>query len=136
MLGYLIAVAAGAVLLSAVRYFEDAGALTVDLKAAGAAIWNTASVIFFMGLVFGLPYTIFGALLFRFVLPRNWITFMVVGTLCPTFAIFTLDLASGNFLWEAGKLELLLMTLPAGLVATYLFGAIGFGQGFRRWRFA
>ena len=36
--------------------------------------------------------------------------------------------------FDAEKLRIMLFTLPSGLVAAYLFGAIGLGYGFRRWR--
>ena len=88
-----------------------------------------------MGAIFGLPYTILGSLAFWFLLPRKAPVFLLIGTFCPLAALLTMDLIGGGsfWWWEA---PFVLLSLPAGLVAAYLYGAVGFAQGFGRWRFA
>lgn len=139
--GYIIAVAVGAILFSAMTYFIGEGrapdAPPVEFAEALDRICGGFVMFFVLGLLFGLPYTIIGSLLFRFALPRNAVSFMIIGTLCPVVAIFTMGaLLGGTFWWGPEMVKMFFMTLPAGLAATYLFGAIGFGLGFRRWRFA
>jgi len=139
--GYIIAVAFGAILFSAMTYFFGAGraldAPPGELAEVLNRIWGGFVMFFVLGLLFGLPYTIIGSLLFKFALPRNAWTFMIIGMLCPIVAIFTMGaLLGGTYWWGAEMVKMFFMTLPSGLAATYLFGAIGFGLGFRRWSFA
>ena len=139
--GYIIAVAVGAILFSIMTYFFGAGwapdAPPVELAEVLNRIWGGFVMFFVLGLLFGLPYTIIGSLLFRFALPRNAVSFMIIGTLCPIVAIFTMGaFLGGTFWWGPEMVKMFFQTLPSGLAATYLFGAIGFGLGFRRWRFA
>jgi hypothetical protein len=139
--GYIIAVAVGAVLFSIITYLFGAGrapdAPPVEIAEALGRIWGGFVMFFVLGLLFGLPYTIIASLLFKFVLPRNAVSFMIIGTLCPVVAIFTMGaFLGGTFWWGPEMLAMFFQTLPSGLAATYLFGAIGFGLGFRRWRFA
>ena len=89
------------------------------------------------GAVFGIPYTLIGLALFRYLLPRNKATFLAVGALCPAAAIFTVGLVLGGQLWLGPEMiRMTVFTLPSGLAAAYLFGAIGLGHGFGRWRMA
>jgi hypothetical protein len=138
--GYIIAVAVGAVLFSIITYLLGAGrapdAPPVEIAEALDRMWGGFVMFFVLGLLFGLPYTIIGSLLFKFVLPRNAMSFMITGTLCPVVAIFTMGaFLGGTFWWGPEMLAMFFQTLPSGLAATYLFGAIGFGLGFRHWRF-
>jgi hypothetical protein len=141
LLGYIVAVAAGAVVFSIViNTVSLSDMFSPMITSASKWLIETAKgslMLFVLGLCFGLPYTILGSLIFWFALPRNGWTLMAVGVLCPPIAIFTVGLLlGGTFWWDREILKLSLMTLPAGFAATYLFGAIGFGLGFRRWRFA
>ena len=138
--GYILAVAVGAILFSIMTYLVGAGrapdAPQVEFAEVLDRIWGGFVMSFVLGLLFGLPYTIIGSLLFRFALPRNAMSFMITGTLCPIVAIFTMGaFLGGTFWWGPEMVKMFFQTLPSGLTATYLFGAIGFGLGFRRWRF-
>lgn len=138
--GYLIAVAAGAVIFAVIADFVLPGAASPPQRgfAEWLAITANASVMFFLlGSVFGIPYTLIGLVLFRFVLPRNTATFLIVGALCPGAAIFTVGLVLGGKVWiDPEIVRMTVFTLPSGLAAAYLFGAIGLGYGFGLWRTA
>lgn len=138
--GYLIAVAAGAVIFAVVSDFVLPGAANPLQHSFTEWLDKTAnaSLIFFMlGAVFGIPYTLIGLAVFRYLLPRNMATFLSVGALCPGAAIFTVGLVLGGQLWLGPEMiRMTVFTLPSGLAAAYLFGAIALGHGFGRWRMA
>jgi hypothetical protein len=131
-LGYFLAIVSGAIVLSLLLQlqanFENphlphSSTTTVDMIFISAAL----------GAIFGLPYTILGSLAFWFLLPRQTAVFLLIGAFCPIGALLTMDLVFWNTpSWETA---IVLCSIPAGLVATYFYGAVGFGQGFGRWRF-
>lgn len=136
VLGYIIAVAAGSILFALV--FPIA---VPDVPAPHSfEEWLNSTLgmvvtTFVLGFPFGLPYTLLGLIAFRSVLPRTMPVFLAVGALCPAAAIATLGLVFGLRGWfNAEKFWIMVFSLPSGLVAAYLFGAIGLGFGFRRWR--
>lgn len=130
VLGYVIAVSAGAVVFTVL--FEAAFDGNFD------QLDKQTILYFVLGLVFGLPYTILGSLAFHNILPRNAGSFMLTGTLCPVAAILLFDIVIRSFpgtpLTAAQLFGTCLVSLPSGLIAAYLYGAIGFGFGFGRWR--
>ncbi|RYG96357.1 MAG: hypothetical protein EON57_15220 [Alphaproteobacteria bacterium] len=101
-----------------------------------ASIGQVALMYFILGAVFAIPYTVLGSLVFWFWMPRKPYWFLVVGTLCPAAAIILMLSMIGGVWSDWRMLKLLVVTLPAGLAATYVYGAIGFGWGFGRWRLA
>jgi hypothetical protein len=135
--GYVLAVGIGAIVFAVLAHVVPDLPLQPDPVEGDPwlTISQTSLMYFILGLVFGIPYTVLGSLAFRFWLPRTTLTFLAHGMLCPAAAILlTLSLLGGiSFDWR--MLKLLLVTLPAGLTAAYVFGAIGFGRGFGRWRF-
>jgi len=137
VLGYVLAILAGSIIFGLLFPYAVPDALPPQTVAQ----WfdDTTSVIaatFVFGFVFGLPYTILGLFAFHKVLPRTMPAFLLVGTLCPSAAIVTMGLALGGIThWiDAEKLRIMIFTLPSGLAAAYLFGAVGLGYGFGRWR--
>lgn len=127
LLGYLIAVGAGAVIFTLVYQMVFEGSL--DQLAKGTMLF------FVLGLIFGLPYAIIGSLAFWHLMPRTAWNFMLTGTLCPVATIFLFSiLTPGDALTAPQFLGISLVSLPSGPVAAYLYGAIGFGFGFGRWR--
>jgi hypothetical protein len=132
VLGYVLAIGAGsivfALLLQLPPDFENP-----HLPHSATTTAQLMVACFVLGGIFGLPYTILGSLGFWFLLPRRTPIFLLIGAFCPLAALFTLELFSGGTLrWET---TVSLLSLPAGLVATYFYGAVGFGRGLRRWRF-
>lgn len=138
--GYLIAVAAGAIIFAILSDFVLPGAVNPPQRSISEWLDRTssASVMFFLlGAVFGIPYTLVGLAAFRYLLPHNMATFLIVGAFCPGAAIFTLGLVLGGKVWiDPEIVRMTVFTMPSGLVAAYLFGAIGLGYGFGRWRMA
>jgi hypothetical protein len=140
LLGYIVAIAAGALVFALVESVFPDGVIvnaSDDINVLSRQIWQLWVFCFIFGGVFALPYTVVGALVFKFLLPHNWIVFTIVGVLCPTIAIMTLNVfLGGGWPISSDLPQMALASLPAGIVATYLFGAISFGLGFRRWRFS
>lgn len=134
--GYLLAVVAGAVVFALVAHaVPDMPFLPDPIKDDPIlSLWQTAFMYFIFGLVFGIPYTILGSLAFWFLLRRCVLWFLVLGTLCPAAAILLMFSMMGAVSADMQLAKLLLVTLPAGLAATYVYGAVGFGFGFGRWR--
>jgi len=134
-LGYVVAVAAGAVVFAALLHLAP-NFEAPHLPHSSTTVLELMIICFVLGLIFGMPYTIVGSLSFWFLLPHKTAIFLLIGTLCPTAALFTMWLTMGQTLWwDREMAETISLSLPAGLLATYFYGAIGFGQGFRRWRF-
>ena len=126
LLGYIAAVAAGAILFAALVEWSS------STSASASKFVELALICFVLGLVFALPYTVAACLALKFLLPRNWLVFMAAGTLCPAATIFTAQFVFDATLWPTREtLKILLMTIPVGIVATWIFGAVGLG----RWRF-
>lgn len=125
-LGYVVAVAAGAIIFSILLLWTSgAGQLT----ASGAV--EVAIICFVLGLLFAVPYTVIACLALKYLLPQSLFIVVIVGTLCPGVTILTTQLILGAVAWPAQEtIKVLLLTIPTGLVSTYLFGAIGLG----RWR--
>lgn len=122
LLGYCSAVAVGATLFSLLMSFSSPASETALL----------AMLCFGLGLMFAAPYAVAGCLALKFMLPRNRLTFLVVGTFCPAAAILTLLVISGATLRPSPELlKILLPSIPVGLVSTWVFGAVGVGE----WRF-
>jgi hypothetical protein len=134
--GYILAVAAGAIVFALIAHaVPDMPLLPDPVKDDPLlSLWQTAFMYFIFGLVFGIPYTILGSLAFWFLLRRRALWFLVLGTLCPAAAILLMFSTMGAISADGRMAKLLLVTLPAGLAATYVYGAIGFGFGFGRWR--
>jgi hypothetical protein len=137
MLGYVLAVAAGSVIFALLFPY----AVPTALPPHSTDEWfkGTLSVTittFILGFLFGLPYTMLSLLAFRSVLPRSMPVFLLVGALCPSAAIVTLGLLLGGIAgWiDAEKFRIMIFSLPSGLMGAYLFGAVGLGFGFGRWR--
>lgn len=131
--GYILAVGAGAIvfalLLQLPPHFE-----APHFPHSSTSILELMILCFVLGAIFGLPYTILGSLTFRFLLPRKTPVFLLIGIFCPMGALLTMDLIGrGSFWWW--EAPFVLLSLPAGLIAAYVYGAVGFGQGFGRWRF-
>ena len=126
LLGYVAAVAAGAILFSAIIEWSSSTGTSAGKFA------ELAVICFVLGLMFALPYTVAACLALKFLLPRNRLVFMIVGTLCPAATIFTAQFVFDATLWPTREtVKILLMTIPVGLAATWIFGAVGLG----RWRF-
>jgi hypothetical protein len=140
VVGYLIAVAAGAIVFAVIADFVLPGAASPPQRSFAEWLTSTANasaMFFLLGSVFGVPYTLIGLVLFRFLLPRDMATFLIVGALCPGAAIFTVGLVLGGQVWiDPEIVRMTIVTLPSGLAAAYLFGAIGLGYGFGAWRMA
>jgi hypothetical protein len=134
--GYLLAVAVGAIVFALIAHaVPDMPLLPDPIKDDPIlSIWQTAFMYFIFGLVFGIPCTLLGSLAFWFLLRRRAVWFLVLGTLCPAAAILLMFSMMGAISADGRMAKLLLVTLPAGLAASYVYGAIGFGFGFGRWR--
>ena len=125
-LGYVAAVAAGAILFAVLVEWSS------PTSASAGKFTELALICFALGLIFAAPYTVAACLALKFVLPRNGLIFMIAGTLCPAATIFTAQFIFDAALWPTREsLKTLLMTIPVGLVAAWIFGAVGLG----RWRF-
>lgn len=135
--GYVLAVGVGAIVFAVIAYLVPDMPLQPDPieRDPFRTIGQTAFMYFIFGLFFGIPYTLLGSLGFWFWTRRSTALFLLIGTLCPAAAILLMFSMLGAISTDWRMLKLLLSTLPAGLAATYVFGAIGFGQGFGRWRF-
>lgn len=136
--GYILAVAVGAIVFAVVAHLVPDMPLLPDPIENDrlASIGQVALMYFILGAVFAIPYTVLGSLVFWFWMPRKPYWFLVVGTLCPAAAIILMLSMIGGVWSDWRMLKLLVVTLPAGLAATYVYGAIGFGWGFGRWRLA
>jgi hypothetical protein len=134
--GYIAAVAAGAIVFAAVAHVVPAMPFLPDPIEGDPllSVGQTAFMYFILGLVFGIPYTVVGGLAVKFWLPWTPLSFLAVGMLCPASAVLLVLALLGGVSVDWKMLELLLVTLPAGLAAAYIFGAVGFGRGFGRWR--
>ena len=127
LLGYVAAVAAGAILFSALVEWNS------STSASASKFVELAIICFVLGLMFALPYTVAACLALKFILPRNAVVFTAVGMLCPAAAIFTAQFVFDSTIWPTREtLKILLMTIPVGLAATWIFGAVGLGR--RRFR--
>jgi hypothetical protein len=137
ILGYVLAVAAGSIIFALLFPLAVPDVPTSNsLEEWWNGMLGMVVATFVMGFLFGLPYTVLGIVAFRYLLPRTMLVFLVVGSLCPSAAIVTMSLAfSGPTKWIDGEwLRIIIFTLPSGLIAAYLFGAIGLGYGFGKWR--
>jgi len=134
--GYVLAVAFGAIVFAVLAHLVPEMPLLPDPIENDllGSIGQIALMYFIFGTVFAIPYTVLGSLAFWFWLPRKPYWFLALGTLCPAAAIILMFSVIGGLLMEWRMLKLLLVTLPAGLAASYVYGAIGFGWGFGRWR--
>lgn len=134
--GYLAAVAAGAIVFAAVAHVVPAMPYLPDPIEGDPllSVGQTTFMYFVLGLVFGIPYTIVGSIAVKLWLPSTQLSFLAVGMLCPASAVLLVFSMLGGVSVDWKMLELLLVTLPAGLAAAYIFGAVGFGRGFARWR--
>lgn len=139
LVGYILSVAAGALIFAVIGDFVLPGKVDMFLMPLGEWLKRTvdgAMMFFMLGLVFGIPYTIFGVAAWYYLLPRTKTAFLAVGAFCPGAAIFTLGLTLGGTLWfDPEMIRMIVVTIPSGLAAAYIFGAIGMGYGFGRWRF-
>jgi hypothetical protein len=138
VVGYILAVAAGSVIFALLFPLAVPDALPPHTaKEWFDGTFSVAITTFILGFLFGVPYTVLGLLAFRTFLPNTMPVFLIVGALCPSAAILTLGVLLGGLTgWiDAEKLRIMIFSLPSGLLGAYLFGAIGFGYGFGRWRF-
>jgi hypothetical protein len=138
-LGYLAAVATGTLIFAIFMHIWPGWAsITLLPRQTHYFIVKTRDLIlayFVCGTVLGFPYTALGTFAFNRHLPKNMITFLIVGALCPASAIVLYFLMFGKIHWLAYLLGVVGLSLPAGFAAAYVFGAIGMGYGFRHWRF-
>ena len=137
VLGYLLAVSAGSVIFAVIANVLPSVVYRPDPDPSGliASIREAALMYSMLGTVFGIPYTVLGTVAFRLWLPRTRPVFLLVGMLCPAVAALLTMLTVGGIRWvDWDFLLFLALTLPAGLAAAYIFGAIGLGYGFGRWR--
>lgn len=139
LLGYVIAVAAGAIIFAIIGDHTLPGAPNPHPRSLTEWMGGTANasmMLFTLGLIFGIPYTVVGVLVCRYLLPRSMAIFLAAGALCPGAAIFTMGVALGDTFWFGPEMvKMIVLTIPSGLAAAHLFGAIGLGYGFGRWRF-
>ena len=135
--GYILAVGVGAIVFAILAHIVPAMPMLPDPIENDLllTIGQTAFMYFLFGVVFGIPYTLLGSLVFWFWLPRRTWYFLALGALCPAAAVMLMLSMVGGISFDWKMLEFLLITLPAGLAAAYVYGAIGFGWGFGRWRF-
>lgn len=140
VLGYVIAVAVGSIIFAVVSDYTLPGGSNPHPRSLTQWMGGTANaslMFFFLGLIFGIPYTVFGVLVCRYLLPRSMAIFLTIGALCPGAAIFTTGVVIGGTFWFGFEMvKMIVLTIPSGLAAAYLFGAIGLGYGFHRWRMA
>jgi hypothetical protein len=136
-LGYVLAVAVGAVVLATslevLSNFQGLRWPHGGTTNIFERIVELAMLSFVLGAMFGLPYTIVGSLVFWFRLPRRATIFLLIGTFCPIGALLTMSPVFRDMIWLDAPI--LLFSLPAGLAAAYVYGAIGFARGFGIWRF-
>jgi hypothetical protein len=124
--GYIAAVAAGAILFAALVEWSS------PTSASAGKFLELALICFVLGLIFAAPYTVAACLALKFLLPRSRLVFMAIGMLCPAATILTAQFVFDATLWPTREtLKILLMTIPVGMVAALIFGAVGLG----RWRF-
>jgi hypothetical protein len=137
LVGYILAVAAGSLVGAITGALVPGFTFMPDPTDAGllADIFNTAFMYFILGTIFGLPYALVGTIIFWRWLPKSALLFLAIGMLCPSTAIFlTLYFIDGLRAFSAPVFTFMALTMPAGLVAAYVYGAIGMGYGFGRWR--
>lgn len=132
VLGYALAIVSGAIVLALLLQLP-ADFENPHLPHSSTTTVELTMICAILGAIFGLPYATFGSLAFWFLLPRRTPIFLLIGAFCPIGALLMMDLVFWNTpSWETA---IILLSIPAGLVATYFYGAVGFGQGFGRWRF-
>lgn len=137
LVGYILAVAAGSLVGAITGALAPGFTFMPDPTQAGLIgdVFNTAFMYFVLGAIFGLPYALIGTLAFWRWLPKNTLLFLAIGMLCPSAAIFLiLYFIDGLRAFSPSVFTFMALTLPAGLVAAYVYGAIGMGYGFGRWR--
>jgi len=126
--GYVCAVATGSVVLGILLQLTSALGKLQPSDAAQLAI-----VLFSLGLLFAVPYTAIACLGLKRLAPSSTTAFLIVGTLCPGVTLLPiLIVLGGQHLTTVITLKLLAITIPAGLISTFLFGTVGLGK----WRFA
>lgn len=132
VLGYALAIISGAIVLSLLLQLP-ADFENPHLPHSSTTTMELMMICATLGAIFGLPYAILGSLAFWFLLPRRAPIFLLIGAFCPIGALLTMDLVS----WSTPSWEktIILLSIPAGLVAAYFYGAVGFGRGFGQWRF-
>jgi hypothetical protein len=138
LFGYVLGVSAGVVVFMATLPLAGGTIFRPDETGLGpiADILLNAAFYFYIGAVFGLPYAIIATIVFMRWLPRSMPLFLLLGALCPTASVLLMLTAiDGWWLLDRQLVTFLTLTLPAGLAAAYVFGAIGMGWGFRQWRF-
>lgn len=138
LFGYLLAVASGVIVFMATLPLAGGTGFRPDETGLGLVsdVLMNASFYFVVGALFGLPYTVVGTTIFLRWLPKSRPVFLLVGMLCPAAAALLTMAAMNALQFVNGEfLFFMLLTLPAGLAAAYVFGAIGMGWGFGRWRF-
>ena len=126
-LGYCVVIIAGAFFYAFLLNAYDLTRLSKD-PFAGFVQYFLFAVIY--GSFLGLPYTIIGSIIVRFVLPQKMFIFLFVGMFCPASALLLLF---GESIDNEGR-HMLVLSFPPGLLSAYLYGAIGFGYGFKRWK--
>lgn len=138
LFGYLLAVAVGAVMFVALVHVAGGTEYQPDSTGLGLRqdLGMNVAFYFVTGALFGLPYTVAGTIAFVLWLPKSKSIFLLLGSLCPAAAAFLTMVAVGYLhVVNAAFLTFVLLTVPAGLAAAYVYGAIGMGWGFGRWRF-
>ncbi|MDO6964423.1 hypothetical protein [Rhizobium alvei] len=84
--------------------------------------------------IFGIPYTVLGIVAVKQLWPHSRLAFLVTGMFCPAVSLVLFFGWNGLTTFIDDAAGLFLLTPPAGLAAAYIFGAIGMGYGFGRWR--
>jgi hypothetical protein len=132
VLGYALAIISGAIALPLLLQLQ-ASFENPHLPHSSTSTTELMIVSAILGAIFAPPYTILGSLAFWYLLPRRTLVFLLIGAFCPLGALLTMDLVFWNR--PSWDMAIILSSIPAGLVAAYFYGAVGFGQGFGRWRF-
>ena len=118
IVGYLIAVGVASFLFAAITYLFPyigySGRPTLSDLAYHIA--NATGVVFVIGTVFGIPYTVLATIAFKRWLPKSMALFLLLGTLAPiAAALLLVMLIDGGGLMGWNLVETLLPALPAGL---------------------
>jgi hypothetical protein len=125
--GYILAVVTGGITFAAI--------LALFSVRTSGIFYDVLLMSIVFGLLYRLPYTALGWLAFRYVFPRNTLTFLLIGMFCPLSALmlFTHPLQVSYFVMTSVPV-VISATMFSGLCAAYIFGAIGLGYGFGRWK--
>lgn len=126
MLAYVLAVTSGSIVYSLTL------CMVAQFLMHRADAWGYFFLVVFAsfaaGTVFGIPYTVAFTLMVRKCRLYGKIVFIFIGMFGPSTAILLL-------MQEVSRdtVQMMFLSLPAGIVSAWIYGAIGFGFGFRSW---